>query len=322
MRVAVTGAGGHLGGVLVRDLIHQGHDVRAIDLHLSETLEGLDVEFVEADVLDEPAMETALDGVDAVCHLAAIISVTGDPTGIVTAVNSQGPAVVADAALAKGVSRMVHCSSVHAFDLTRATDPLTENSVRSIDPALPSYDRSKWMGEQAVQERIERGLNAVIVNPTGIIGPYDFGPSRMGQVLLAIRDGRLPGTIDGGFDWVDVRDVSAGIISAMTNGAAGENYLLSGQRWSIPDLALIAAGISGVEPPRFVLPTWAARAWGPFGTALAQRNNSALSMTSESIHALLNSPEVSSASAETALGYTARPTEESIADTYAWFDKA
>jgi dihydroflavonol-4-reductase len=306
--------------VVTRDLIHRGHDVRAIDLHLSETLNGLDVEFVEADVLDERGIEAALEGIDAVCHLAAIISVSGDPTGIVTDVNSQGPAVVADAALATGVSRMVHCSSVHAFDLTRATDPLTEASERSVDPSLPAYDRSKWKGEQAVQDRIGHGLDAVIVNPTGIIGPYDFGPSRMGQVLLAIRDGRLPATIDGGFDWVDVRDVSAGIISAITDGVTGENYLLSGQRWSIPDLALIAAGISGAEPPRFVLPPWAARAWGPVGTALAQRSDSALSMTSESIHALLNSPEVSSEKAETVLGYTARPIEQSIADTYVWFE--
>jgi dihydroflavonol-4-reductase len=321
MRVAVTGAGGHLGGVVTRDLIHQGHDVRAIDLRQSEALDGLDMEFVQADVLDEPAVEAALDGMDAVCHLAAIISVAGDPTGIVTAVNSQGPAVVADAALAAGV-RMVHCSSVHAFDLTRATDPLTEASGHAIDPALPAYDRSKWKGEQAVQDRIERGLDAVIVNPTGIIGPYDFGPSRMGQVLLAIREGRLPATIDGGFDWVDVRDVSAGIISAITHGVTGQNYLLSGQWWSIPDLALIAAGISGVDPPPVVLPQWAARAWGPIGTALARRNDSALSMTSESIHALLNSPEVSSARAEAALGYVARPTEASIADAYAWFDRA
>lgn len=322
MRIAVTGAAGHLGGVLVRDLIHRGHDVRAIDLSFSQALEGLNLEFVQADVLDEDEMMAALEGTDAVCHLAAIISVTGDPTGIVTAVNTQGPGIVADAALAMGVSRMVHCSSVHAFDLTRASDPLTESSERSVNPALPAYDRSKWMGEQAVRERIERGLDAVIVNPTGIIGPYDFGPSRMGQVFLAIRDGRLPATIDGGFDWVDVRDVSAGIISAITNGVAGDNYLLSGQWWSIPDLALVAAGISGVDAPGSVLPTWAAQAWGPIGTALARRNNSALSMTTESIHALINSPQVSSLKAQATLGYTPRPTEQTIADTYQWFDQA
>jgi len=319
MIVAVTGAAGHLGGVVVRDLTRLGHDVRAIDLEFSPTLEGLELDFVQANVLDEQALSLAFDGVDIVCHLAAIISVTGDPNGLVTKVNGQGPGVVADAALWSGVSRMVHCSSVHAFDLTTATDPLTETDGHSIDPHLPAYDRSKWLGEQAVQERVNQGLDAVTVNPTAVIGPYDFGPSRMGQVFLAIRDGKLPATLDGGFDWVDVRDVSAGIISAIDIGRTGENYLLSGQRMSMPDLALIAAGISGTEPPRFVLPSWAARAWGPFGTMLARRSDSALSMTTESVHALLNGPEVSSAKAAAALGYTARPIEQSITDIYRWF---
>ncbi len=321
MRIAVTGASGHLGGTLVRRLLDDGHDVTALDLRRSDTLDGLDVEFRECSVLDGPSLESALTGHDVVCHLAAVISVVGDPTGAVWEVNVQGPANVADAAVAAGVGRMVHCSSVHAFDLSRVDGELTEDGPRAVSARLPVYDRSKWAGEQAVQTRISGGLDAVVVNPSGVIGPYDFAPSRMGRVFLAIRDGDLRATIDGGFDWVDVRDVAAGIVAAIERGRTGENYLLSGHRVALPELAEIAAGIAGVEPPRRVLPRWLARMWGPIGTRLARRNDDPLSMTSESLHALFNGPAISSAKAASELGYTSRPFEDTVRDLYAWFEE-
>lgn len=292
----------------------------AIDLRRTKALEGLDVQFVLGDVTDSDSMLSALSGVDVVCHLAAVISVIGDPTGVVRRVNVEGPGAVADAALTTGVSRMIHCSSVHAYDLSRAIQPVTEDGLRSEAEDLPAYDRSKWAGEREVHRRVNAGLDAVVVNPTGIIGPYDFAPSRMGHVFRAIRDRRLPAVVDGGFDWVDARDVAEGISSAITQGRTGENYLLSGRRLDLKNLAEIAATQAGVAPPRLTLPSWLARAWGPIGTQLARRSNSTLPVTSESLRALLNGPEVSSTKATHELGYTARPIEDTVADIYAWFD--
>ena len=321
MLVAVTGAGGHLGGTLVRRLLDSGDRVRAIDLGPSPALEGLDVEFVEGDVTDPQRMREALADVDGVYHLAAVISVVGDPTGLVERVNAQGPAVVADAALDAGVARFVHCSSVHAYDLSQVEGTLDEDGPRSIAASIPAYDRSKWSGELEVYRRVEKGLDAVVVNPSGVIGPNDYSGSRMGEVFRAVRDERLPAIVDGGFDWVDVRDVAEGLRSAFNGGATGENYLLSGARYDIVALTSLAAAEAGVAPPTRVLPRWAAKAWGPVGTWIARRNENALSMTSESMHALFNGPEISSAKASTDLGYTARPIEETIADSYAWFDE-
>ena len=320
MLVAVTGAAGHLGGTLVRQLLDAGDRVRAIDLTMSPALTGLDIEFFEGDVTDPERMREAIDGVDGVYHLAAVISVVGDPTGSVERVNVQGPATVADAALDAGVPRFVHCSSVHAYDLSQVDGVLDEHGPRSAARSIPAYDRSKWSGELEVYRRIERGLDAVVVNPTAVIGPHDYTGSRMGEVFRAIRDERLPVMIDGGFDWVDVRDVAHGLRLGFDGGSTGENYLLSGTRCDVVALASLAAADVGVQPPTRVLPRWLARAWGPFGTWIARRNESALSMTSESVHALFNGPEVSSAKASSDLGYAARPTEDTIADIYAWFD--
>jgi dihydroflavonol-4-reductase len=318
MLTAVTGASGFLGGVLVRALLAEGRAVRAVDLVQGPTLEGLDIDFVAADVLEKTSLETALDGAEVVYHLAAVISVTGDPTGRVWAINVSGARNVAETALAVGARRLVHCSSVHAYDLEAGVE-IDEVSARAVEPDLPVYDRSKAAGEAAVRKVIDRGLDAVIVNPTGIIGPYDFAPSRMGQVLLALFEGRLPALIDGGFDWVDVRDVASSMIAAESDGTTGENYLLPGHRQSIRELAAIAEQVSGVPAPRITAPMWLVSLLAPMATVMSRRTGSALWSTTEALHALENSPPISGDKAADVLGHKPRPTQATVASLYDWF---
>lgn len=168
----VTGACGHLGNNLVRRLLAEGRRVRAVDLAPSRSLEDLDVEFVSADVLDADSMRKAFARAEVVYHLAARISISGDPSGEVWVTNVRGVRNAAEAALACGVQRLVHCSSVHAFDLERCTGGIVdESSPRSVRPGLPAYDRSKAAGEAELRRVVSRGLGAVVVNPTGVIGP-------------------------------------------------------------------------------------------------------------------------------------------------------
>jgi len=254
MVTVVTGASGFLGSVVVRDLLATGRQVRAVDLHRGPALDGLDVEWVQADVTDPSTLEPAFREATVVYHLAAMISVTGDPTGRVRAVNVDGVRNASQAALTAGVSRFVHCSSVHAFDLETTEEPINEQSARATNPALPAYDRSKAAGEAALRQVIEQGLDATIVNPTGIIGPFDFAPSRMGQVFLALAQRRLPAVIDAGFDWVDVRDVSAAALSAETRGRTGENYLLPAHHVSLTQIAGISEEITATPAPRWKFP--------------------------------------------------------------------
>ena len=216
MTTVVTGASGFLGGAVVRALLADNREVRAVDLVKGPTLDGLDVEFRVGNVLDPESLSTAFAGADSVCHLVALISIAGDPTGQVRRINVDGVRNVAQAALESGVSRMVHCSSVHAYDLETGGRSVTEESPRSTAPGLPAYDRSKAAGEVELRKVIEEGLDAVVVNPTGIIGPYDYAPSRMGQVFTAMFSGKLPALIHGGFDWVDSRDVANSLVASCT----------------------------------------------------------------------------------------------------------
>jgi dihydroflavonol-4-reductase len=166
---------------------------------------------------------------------------------------------------------------------------------------------------------IARGLDAVIVNPTAILGPYDYGPSAMGRVLLDLYHRRLPALVEGGFDWVDVRDVVAGALAAADRAPAGARYLLSGARRTVRELAGLVQQVTGVRPPRLVSPMWLARVGAPFATAVARVAKKQPLYTRHSLHALRHHQLVSHDKAARELGYAPRPLVETLTAAYDWF---
>lgn len=320
MLSVVTGGYGFVGTNLVRALLERGDEVRVVDKRETDSLAGLDVEHLRVDVLDSEALERAFSGANTVFHLAAVISIVGDPTGEVHRTNVDGPRNASQAALACGVKRFVHCSSVHAFDLERCGPELAESAPRTTMGHSPAYDRSKNQGENEVRDAIAEGLDAVIVNPSGIVGPNDYEPSRLGELLLQMRNRTLPVNIRGGFDFVDVRDVVAGMLAAERSGRTGENYLLSGHRLSMDEVAELAESVTGVEGPRISMPLSIITGLAPLVVKLTPADETPL-ITPESMHALRYSPNVSHYKASKELGYLPRPFIETIRDTYAWFEE-
>ena len=136
-----------------------------------------------------------LSGVESVVHLAAIITISPATAERAWDVNVRGAESTARAALDAGVSRFVHCSSIHAFDCTDGTGPLDATSPRSADGHLPPYDRSKAAGEARVRAVHAEGLNIVVVHPGGVTGPGDHTPSLMGQIFRKILEGTMPGAM-------------------------------------------------------------------------------------------------------------------------------
>jgi len=320
VKFVVTGASGHLGANVVRSLVSAGESVRAVDIRPGSSLEGIAAEFVRGDVLDPATLTGAFAGADFVVHLAAKISIAGDPDGSVRRVNVDGVRHVAEAALEAGVRRMVHCSSLHAYDVGATRGPVRENGLRATDPALPAYDRSKAEGEVELRRVIDRGLDAVILNPSGMFGPVDPEPSRMGRVLLSMFKGRMPIGVTGAFDWVDVRDVATALLSAAERGHTGENYLIGGHRSSVTELGRLAAKVSGRRPPRLAVPLSPVRLAAEAAVRIAgPRRAGRLLLTPESLHALATDPDVDYSKATAELGYQPRPLAETVADLYASF---
>ena len=310
---AVTGASGFVGLNLLARLCEDGWTVRALARRplTGSIAEQVQLHLVD-DIRDQPQLEDAFEGVDVVFHLAACISLfTEDPA--VWGINVNGPRAVGRAALAQGVRRFVHCSSVHAFDVRLARGAVDEGCPRSTSPDQPIYDRSKAAGEVALHKVIDEGLDAVIVNPTGIIGPVDPGPSRINRMLRLAARGRLPAALAGGFDWVDVRDVAWGLTAASERGRTGENYLISGHHLSSLELMRMAAHAGGHRGPRFAVPFRAVEPFAPLGDRVGRRLGSDI-FTPASLRALKGDPTVDGTKATTELGYAPRPIERTVAE--------
>jgi len=316
----VTGGAGHLGTNLAAALREAGEDVRVVDLREPVTARRLGATWVRADVRDATAMRSAFAGAPVVYHLAGVISVVGGLGGLVESVNVDGTRTVAEAALGAGVGRLVHCSSVHAFDLAAMRGrTVDESAPRCAGRGHAAYDRSKASGEVEVRRAVDRGLDAVVVNPTGVIGPRDEAPSRMGSVLLALWRRRMPALVPGGFDWVDVRDVAAAMRAAAGRGRTGESYLLPGHARSVIEVADVARTCSPRGVVRRTAPAWAANVCSPAATLIARRTGSPLMPTREALRALWSFPRVDGAKAAHELGHRPRPIDETIGDLYAYF---
>jgi dihydroflavonol-4-reductase len=320
MTVVVTGASGHLGANVVHALLDRGERVRVLVHRSASALADVDhrLERVQGSVCEPDTLGPAFEGATRVYHLAGIISVDGDPDGRVHRVNVEGTRNVARACLERGVGRLVHVSSVHAYDMNPRDEVLDETRVQVADSNHHSaYDRSKALGERVVREAVKDGLDAVIVNPTGIMGPVDHGPSRLGQLLCDLANGRLPALLDGGFDFVDVRDVASAVLSAGERGRRGENYIIGNAWYSLRELAALVEACTGRRAPAFVSPVWAARLGVPFARVVSRVRGREPSVTRESLEVLVANRSISSRKARVELGHAPRPLAQTVADSLA-----
>ncbi|OGN92849.1 MAG: hypothetical protein A2Z75_07290 [Chloroflexi bacterium RBG_13_50_10] len=317
----VTGATGHIGANLVRALLAQGRYVRVL-LHVNQrAVEGLEVEIARGDVRDLASLRDAFRGADVVYHLAGRISLSMGDWPLLEAVNIAGTRNVVEACLRCGVRRLVHFSSIHAITQEPLDVPVDESRPLVESRRCPPYDRSKAAGEKEVRRGIERGLDAVIINPTAVIGPYDFEPSYLGEALIDLACRKLPALVNGGFDWVDVRDVVAGAMRAEECAATGTKYVLSGHWVSVSGLAAIVEESTSVPPPRLVCPLWLAHVGAPFTVALARLTGGRPLYTNVSLRALKSNHNISHEMATRDLDYNPRPFRETVVDTVRWFEE-
>jgi len=321
MTVFVTGASGHIGSNLIRALVKEERSVRALIRNDTRGIEGLKIETAKGDILDYETLLNSMTGCETVYHLAASISILGDKTGIVRKTNVAGTENIIKACLVCGVRRLVHFSSIHAYSPFPLALAIDENRTPA-DSKSPAYDRSKANGSQIVLDAVkDRRIDAVVIAPTAVIGPYDFKPSRMGEVLLKLHNRSFLALIQGGYDWVDVRDVVKGAMHAEKTADAGSQFLLSGHWCSIRELAQIVDEIRGIKPPRFTTPMWLARLAAPLSEAIARFQKRNPLFTTEALVALRRHRLISREKAEDQLGYQPRPLGDTIKDTFAWFDE-
>ncbi len=319
----VTGATGHIGNVLVRLLLEQGEIVRAMIMpgENPTPLNGLDVEIIEADVLDYQSLLKAFEHIDVVYHLAGIISIMPGKDHMLQAVNVIGTRNVIQAARTCGVRRLVYTSSIHALKRVPDGILIDESVPFDIEHALSSYDSSKASASLDVLDAVQAGMDAVIVCPTGVIGPYDFRRSELGQLILDCVDQKPMLYVDGAYDFVDVRDVAQGLILAGDKGRRGESYILSGERIAVLDIIKIVQEILGRRLFRLKIPFSLARITANLTPLYYRLSHVKPRFTSYSLATISSNSFISHIKANQELGYLPRPLRESLADTVKWYIK-
>jgi dihydroflavonol-4-reductase len=257
-----------------------------------------------------------------VYHLASVISIDGDRRGVVHGINETGTKFVVKACIKSDVRRLVHFSSIHALEQFPLHSVLDE-SRPLVGPNGTSYDRSKAEAERIVLNGMQSGLEVVIISPTGIIGPHDYKPSLMGRGIMAMYHGKLPALVEGGFDWVDVRDVVQAALQICEKGVAGERYLLSGHWVSVEKLAKQISQLSGNSSPRFIVPYWMASLGLPILRILGRLSDLNTLFTKESLATLAKANRnISHQKASDLFGYKPRALQKTLEDTFDWYNEA
>ncbi len=320
----VTGACGHLGNTIVKMLVRQGEEVRAFALpsDSDEPLKALQVPIFRGDVRElstlEPFFKAEEEQALIVIHAAGIVSIASRFNQEVFDVNVRGTRNILRMCKKHHAARLVYVSSVHAIPEQPGRQMQTEPD--KFDPLKVEglYARTKAQAAASVLRETKWGLNGVVVMPSGIIGPGDYGRGHLTQLIMDYLDGRLAACVAGGYDFVDVRDVAAGVIAAATNGRTGESYILSGHYSSIPDLLNLLHEISGKKPVRTVLPTWFARLTAPLAEMYYKALRQPPLYTPYSLYTLSANGCFSHKKASAQLGYASRPLRETLADTVKW----
>jgi dihydroflavonol-4-reductase len=268
-------------------------------------LDDLKIEWADAELGSVPALTTAFEGAAALFHCAAAVTVKREVTPEMTAANVTGTRNVIDACVAAKVSRLVHTSSVVTVGLSTDGKPCDESATWNFDTEglVDAYAITKRRAEEVVNDARDR-IDAVIVNPTYMFGPRDARPSS-GKLIVDVVKRRVPFWTPGYNDFVDVRDVARGIISAWEKGRRGERYILAGHEMTYGEVMRMIARVAGVQPPRFKVPRFAASLFGKWGD-LVER-------------AFTNRFRFKSEKAARELGYTISPLEPAISDAITWF---
>jgi dihydroflavonol-4-reductase len=320
--ILVTGATGHIGNVLVRQLAaNPKQRVRALVLPGEDTsaLADLTVEFALGDVLDPESLADAMQGVAFVYHLAGIISILPGRNERMWQVNVEGTRNMLRAARTAGVRRLVYTSSIHALE--RAPHGVTIDETLAFNPANPGgeYDRTKASATLAVLEAVQDGLDAVIACPTGVIGPFDYRSSELGSLFSSWMKDRMVVLTDGIYDFTDVRDVARGLALACEHGRSGQAYILGGERTSLARLWAMVGEVAGFQAWSLFIPFSLAMAAArilPFFYRLFRQKPA---FTPYSLETVRSNSVISHAKAALELGYLPRPLAETIRDTVFWW---
>lgn len=320
----VTGACGHLGGTLVRLLERTGAQVRGLRLPSEQARDRAHVTYYPGDVRDRDSLRPLFQGLAdrevVVFHTAAIVDISGEATPQMVDVNVNGTKNILALCREYGVKRLVYVSSVHAIPEKDGCAVLREVDRFSPQQVTGGYAKTKAEATQAVLDAAAQGLDAVVVHPSGILGPFDGTGNHLVQLVKEYAGGKLPACVKGGYDFVDVRDVAAGCLAAAEKGRSGQCYILSNRHYEVQEVLAMAKTLChGRRLP--VLPMWMAQAAEPLLGWVARVKKQRPLYTKYSLYTLRSNDRFDHGKATAELGYRPRDLRQTVRDTLRWLAK-
>jgi len=324
-KILVTGASGFVGSAVARKLVEAGFSVRALVRGTSPRahLAGLGLDFFEGDLRDRKSVERAIAGMRYAFHVAADYRLWARDPREIFASNVEGTRNLMEEAMRAGVERVIYTSSVATIALRTDGMAADETSPLREDQGIGAYKRSKIAAERLVEAMVaERGLAAVIVNPSTPIGPGDVRPTPTGRIIIEAAKGRIPAFIDTGLNLVHVDDVASGHLAALRHGKIGERYILGGQDVLFSQMLRDIAGLVGRRAARVRLPWRALIPVAFVAEAVANVTGREPFATLDGVYMAKYRMFFASTKAEQELGYRSRRYTEGIDDAVRWFRDA
>ncbi|MHC1770161.1 MAG: NAD-dependent epimerase/dehydratase family protein [Flexilinea sp.] len=321
----LTGAAGNLGSNVSRSLITAGENVRALVLNGDPAIDRVPqkAEICSGDVLDIPSLERFFDvpkGIDVyVIHCASIVALEADYSQKVHDVNIIGTKNIIDQCLKHKIKKLVYISSTSA--IPELPDGMPIHEVNHFDPApiIGYYGKSKAEASQLVMDAVnEHDLDASIVFPTGIFGPYDYGFGLVTSNIINFAQGKIPGGLTGSFNCADVRDLAEGVIACCSKGRKGEGYIMGNKTVTVQELFDVIANACNCKSVTMFLPAGLAKLAAIISEAVSKITGKPTILTRFTIYNLVRNNNFSSEKAVKELGYSFRPFSETIRDEVKW----
>ncbi len=321
-KVFVTGPDGVLGSNIVRELLSRNYEVKVLVFGPRQpiTLKGLPIEIVEGDITNKEQVIELSKGCDYFINVAAITDMWPTRGAIYFKINVKGAENAVDAVLLNKMKRLVHVGSASSFGYGTIEHPGDETSAFKSAKYKVDYIESKKLGQEKVIAAVkEKGVDAVVVCPTFMIGPYDSKPSS-GAMIIAIAKGKLPGFSSGGKNWVYVKDVAVGVCNALTMGRTGEAYILGAENLTYVDaVKRIAAALGQKKVPKFIVPDFFLKFIGMIGTITAAITKKAPKLTINLAQIACDGHYFSPKKAIEELKMPQTPIEVGVKEAQAWF---
>jgi dihydroflavonol-4-reductase len=321
MTTLVTGAAGFLGSHIARQLVARGESVRVLLRPSSQNraIADLSLEYVTGDLRDTASLDRALKGIKRVFHAAADYRLWAKHSQDIYDSNVGGTKNILAASKRAGVEQFVYTSTVATIAVDRPSQP-NESTDAKLEEMIGHYKRSKWMAEREALNAAKEGLPVIVAMPTTPVGPWDWKPTPTGKLIVDFLNGKMPGYVDTGLNFVGVEECAAGHLLVAEKGKVGQRYLLGGENLTLKQMLDVLSKITGLPSPSLKISHGVALGVAYASTIFSRLLGREPGIPVEGVKIAQHKMFVDCARSQRELGFTAGPVAAALERAVRWYE--